>query len=726
MKPFSRNQRRPSLAFLVTCLLVMFSLPANSQLLSPTTHPKFVNPLPIPAQIDVTNGGTLQMEMNQTTQWLGLTAGGVPLTTTVWGYGQLGGPVTYPGPTFIAKKNVPVNVTWINNLPGQFLPVDASLHMAHPSNLHTIPEIRDWYAAGNVPTVAHLHGGHTESASDGLPEAWFTQGFGTTGDYFVKQQYTYHNDQEAATLWYHDHALGITRLNVYAGLAGFYLLEDRTERKLTAKGVLPKRKYDVEIVIQDRMFSPDGQLFWPAYPGDPAYADFITGEGAELDRFDARDGFVHFPDGGPTALAEFFGDFIIVNGMAWPHLDVEPRPYRFRLLNGSDSRFYILKLEGSVPFLQIATDDGLLPQAVELTELLLAPGERAEIVVDFAQVGMGNSIKVLNLGPDEPYGGGTPVDDFDPADAGTTGQIMQFNVNKRLKASKGQPIASVAKGTQLRPDLPDPNGITAGATRQLVLFEGLDEYGRLMPMLGTLADGSLTWSDPITENPMLNATEEWEVYNATGDAHPIHLHLVTFLIKNRQAFEEVDLADKPQLSHSGELINGGLLTANTVGIPRDPEDNEKGWKDTAVMLPGEVTRVIATFDRNGRYVWHCHILSHEDHEMMRPFHVGPLPAAGLKSESVEKVSIENLADFRLYPNPMSDQGFVEFILEQSSSVSIKIFDLDGRLIKSDNLGVIQEGSHSHSLSVDQLDNGIYVLELNTGKKLHRERIVISR
>ena len=716
------------MAFFVALLAVMLALPANAQLLSPTTQAKFVNPLPIPGQINVTNGANLQMQMNQTTQWLGLTdpGTGTPLMTTVWGYGPVNGTVTYPGPTFVAKKNVPVNITWNNNLPGHFLPVDASLHMAHPSSLHEIYDIRNWYAAGNVPAVTHLHGGHTESSSDGLPEAWFTQNFNEVGQYFVKQTYTYSNDQEAATIWYHDHALGITRLNVYAGLAGFYLLEDNNERMLTVNGVLPKQKHDIEIAIQDRMFDSQGQLFWPAYPGDPAYADFINGEGADLDRFDARDGFDHFPGGGPTALAEFFGNFIVVNGTIWPYLDVEPRPYRFRLLNGSDSRFYVLRFEGEEPFLQIGTDDGLLPLAVQLTELVLAPGERAEIVVDFAVVGgMNNSIKLLNFGPDEPYGGGEPGSDFDPADPATTGQIMQFNVNKRLKVNKGLPIPSVEEGTRLRPDLPVYTDGEIDTKRQLILFEGADEYGRLMPMLGTLANGSLTWSDPITENPGLNDLEEWEVYNATGDAHPIHLHLVSFMIKNRQAFDGV-VAEKDQTSHAGEEITGGQLTINSYGATRDAEDNEKGWKDTAIMLPGEITRVIARFDRPGRYVWHCHILSHEDHEMMRPFHVGALPVAGLKSESAEGISVEKLAGFRLYPNPVSEEGFIDFTLDESSNVRISLYDLDGRLVKTDKLGMIQEGSHTITMPVGDIAEGLYILELNAGNQLYRGRMVISR
>ncbi|MHC4913541.1 MAG: multicopper oxidase domain-containing protein, partial [Planctomycetota bacterium] len=302
----------------------------------------------------------------------------------------------------------------------------------------------------------------------------------------------------------------------------------------------------------------------------------------------------------------------------------------------------------------------------------------------------------------------------------------------RLKETKGLPLAEVDVSTRLRPDIPDPKLIDTDKSRQLVLFEGMDEYGRLMPMLGTLNDelgigtaGSLTWSDDITENPMLNATEEWEVYNATGDAHPIHLHLVSFLIKNRQEFTGT-VADKTHYSHAEEEITGGKLTVISHGASRDPEPNEKGWKDTAVMLPNEVTRVIAKFDRPGRYVWHCHILSHEDHEMMRPFHVGPLPAASLKSESVEDLSVDNLAGFRVYPNPVSEQGLVEFTLEVSSNVRISLYDLDGRLVKTDEFGMIQEGAHTIAMPVGDIAEGLYILELNAGQHLNRERIVITR
>ncbi|MGD8414810.1 MAG: multicopper oxidase domain-containing protein, partial [Candidatus Latescibacterota bacterium] len=500
---------------LIAIVLLGQAATATAQpLLDPLSQTKYVNPLPIPARFDVTNGGKYDFEMRETVQHLGLYApDGTPLMTTVWGYGQpddqVGGlPATYPGPTFVAQRDVGVEIKWANKLPNSYdypngpnahlIAVDPTLHMA-------MPEVKGMPQGVGIPTVVHLHGGHTESGSDGLPEAWFTQGWRYRGPHFVQKKYYYDNDQEAATLWYHDHALGITRLNVYAGLAGFYLLRDDNETSLTDNGVLPGGPYEVEIVVQDRMFTEDGQLFLP-------YTD------PEIEP-----GFEPFPAGTPSAIAEFFGDIILVNGAAWPKLDVEPRKYRLRFLNGSDSRFYVLEFRDdemggtAQEFLQIGTDDGLLATPVPLTRLLLAPGERADLVVDFSGQ---TQLTVRNFGPDDPFkgfnpdgtisdGGGGVAPAADPA---TTGQIMQFNVNQPLS---GVPDATVGVGTVLRPDIM-PLAQT-GATRQLVLFEGLDEYGRLQPLLGTLDQGSLSWFQPITENPMLDDVEQWEVYNATED-----------------------------------------------------------------------------------------------------------------------------------------------------------------------------------------------------------------
>jgi spore coat protein A len=580
---------------------------------------------------------------------------------------------------------------------------------------------------GGIPVVTHLHGGHTESASDGLPEAWFTQGFKESGPFFVKKEYYYDNDQEAATLWYHDHALGITRLNVYAGLAGFYLLRDDNETNLANTGVLPGGPYEIEIVIQDRMFTDDGALFFPST--DP----------------EIEPGFPSLPPG-PSAIAEFFGDFILVNGAPWPKLEVEPRKYRLRFLNGSDSRFYVFELHDAEmggtaqQFYQIGTDNGLLVTPVPLTKLLLAPGERADLVVDFTGQ---TELTLRNFGPDDPFKGFNPDGTVSygeggvapPADPATTGKIMKFIVNQPLDTNV--PNATVGMGTVLRPNIMPLT--QDGSTRQLVLFEGLDEYGRLQPLLGTLQDGSLAWFEPITENPMVDDVEVWEVYNATEDGHPIHLHLVAFQIMNRESFTGT-VTEKDQPQHDGSFGVGGILSEVALGGDvRGPEANEMGWKDTAVMLPGEVTRVIAKFDRPGRYVWHCHILSHEDHEMMRPFYVGPMPQhmADVKAGTPEVMAMStdrNDGGYELLqntPNPFNPATTIGFQLAASGVVELKIYNVRGQEVRT--LASKSFPAGVHSIEWDGRDNsgnsvptGVYFYQLRSGEYVQMKKMVMIK
>ncbi|MDB9377495.1 multicopper oxidase domain-containing protein, partial [Nodularia sphaerocarpa] len=236
-------------------------------LLNPRSQPQFINSLPSPPKIDATTGGKFTLEMKQTEQWLGLYAGpgedgeygtsdDERLNTTIWGYGLAGQNVTYPGPTFIAQESIPIQVEWQNKLPQEhLLPVDIE-------ELHSQP-LKEAFEQKLIPAVVHLHGGHTESASDGIPEAWYTQNYERTGPDWVKQTYTYDNDQEAATLWYHDHTNLVTRLNSYVGLAGYYLLRDNNENSLINNNILPSGDYERELVFQDRQFTTDGQLFYP-------------------------------------------------------------------------------------------------------------------------------------------------------------------------------------------------------------------------------------------------------------------------------------------------------------------------------------------------------------------------------------------------------------------------------------------------------------------------------
>jgi bilirubin oxidase len=482
-----------------------------------------------------------------------------------------------------------------------------------------------------------VHGAHTTQESDGYPQAWYLPaannipaGYATTGTYYDlfkalspfetewkpgQAMFQYPNDQRAATLWYHDHTLGMTRLNVYAGPAGFYLIRGG-QAELPA-GVLPGpapavganpfgRYYEIPIAIQDRSFNSDGSLFFPR-------------RRAFFDGFDGP--YIPDSDVSPIWNPEFFGNTMVVNGRTWPFLEVEPRRYRFRFLNGCNARFLILKLaadphagrpaQPALPFCQIGNEGGFLPRPAQLPQLLMAPAERADVIVDFGHLPVGTEIYLINEGPDEPFGGGEPGDEFEPADPATTGQVMKFVV---------VPLAST--DTSVSPDtltLPAFDELKAAHVKRRVSLNemmsmrpGFD--GPVSAMLGVM-DADLNpvhkmWIDPVTENPAVGSTEIWEIFNFTADAHPIHLHLVTFQIVNRQwlAKDDEGIAQAP---------------ARLQGRAMPPEAWEKGFKDTVIAYPGMVTRIKAKFDKAGQYVWHCHIVDHEDNEMMRPLRVGP-------------------------------------------------------------------------------------------------------
>lgn len=463
----------------------------------------------------------------------------------------------YPGPTIVAESNKPIRVKWMNDLPVEphLLPVDKTVHGAGG-----VPEVR---------TVVHLHGANVQPDSDGFPDAWFTNNFQETGDSFTNEVYYYPNKQPATTLFYHDHALGITRLNVYAGLAGAYIIRDEIEEKLN----LPKGEFEIPLIIQDRMFNiDDGSLAYPDQPDDviPGVTPY------------------------PSVVPEFFGDTILVNGKVWPYLEVSPQRYRFRIVNGSNSRFYNIKLmntnSDSIPtWVQIGTDGGLLEAPVPLTNLTLAPGERADTIIDFS--GFMGSEFIFTNDAKAPFPMGT-----DP-DPNTTGQIMKFKVFlPDMDTDSGEIPSKLTKIKWL-------DEKKASKIRYSTLVETMDQYQRLMILLD-----NMMWDDPITQKPKLNTIEVWNLLNLTVDTHPIHLHLVQFQILGRRPFDVNQYIQTKQIVYTGPEV--------------EPEDNEKGWKDTVRANPGEVTRIIARFgDFVGVYPWHCHILEHEDHEMMRPYEV---------------------------------------------------------------------------------------------------------
>jgi len=437
-------------------------------------------------------------------------------TTRFWGYGD-----SMPGPTIEARSGEEILVEWCNNLPAEhFLPIDHNLMGAEKNQ----PEVR---------TVVHLHGAKVPPGSDGYPEDWYTPN--------TSRVYHYPNRQEAALLWYHDHTMGINRLNICAGMLGLYIVRDAFEDSLN----LPKGEFEIPLVLTDRLIRADGQLYYPV-----------------SQRLEA------------PWLPEYFGDAVLVNGKLLPYLEVQPRKYRFRLLNASNGRFYFLSLANGPAFHHIGSDQGLLASPVEAHRLTISPGERMDLVLDFSDCA-GEEI-LLN---DQSV------------------KVMQFRV------AKDQVEDSSSLPAKLREPLRTAES-SAIRTRTLTLEEV--DYLTGEPDVHLL-DGK-RWHEPVSEKPVLNTTEIWELMNLTDDSHPIHLHLVRFQVLDRRPLNTGVYLYQKKLVYTGDAV--------------PPEPHEMGWKDTIRATPGACTRIIIKFEGYaGRYVWHCHILEHEDNEMMRPYEV---------------------------------------------------------------------------------------------------------
>ena len=693
------------------------ALPANPLLLT-----KFVDPLPISELLTpysaTTVGGVDNYDVGVYQYKAQVHSQMQP--TTVWGYRPTGfdpqtAPVqnTYLGNAFLIQRGTKTQVTWRNNLDGVAhpMPVDPSLHWADPLQNSPAPGfvypvdpvtgISTYdYTLTEVPIVPHVHGGEQSGRVDGGPDAWYTPGFSRLGPTYADaglygdpayaataglggNVYPYDNDQLPATIWYHDHALGITRLNVYMGMAGAYVIYDPTREPAGVPSVLSGatdsfgQPFDIPVVIQDRLFDPQGQLYYPAVSLNPAVNPFW----------------------GP----EFFGDHIVVNGKVWPYLNVDPKAYRFRFLNGSQARFYDLDFTDQATkaigpaFTVVATDGGYVgaPATIDPAaggRFILGTGERVEAVVDFSKWA-GKTLLLRNKGK-TPYPNGATVDPR------TTGQIMQIRVAPSPVAVPGwtPPAGPLNPDFAVYPSITQP----VVKVRSLTLNEWM---GVGQPLMMTENNtkwphdhmGHMMW--PVTEYPKLGTVEVWEIINTTADTHPIHTHLVQFQLISRQkynvskwnkkyfaAFGGMDPsmmepmgppysydpvngvfvpnpmyaampgyvapAPVPAYARTFPLKAGGapitVAAPNVVGGNPDiapfltgpltyapPE--ERGWKDTVKMNPGEVTRILVRFSPNSDttavtdfpfdataepgYVWHCHILDHEDNEMMRPYKV---------------------------------------------------------------------------------------------------------
>jgi spore coat protein A len=551
---------------------------------------------------------------------------GIP-TTKLWGYGNrelevLGIGVTFPGRSFVIQRGTPITVNWYNNLvdtAGMPLP-----HLVGVDQTITMQTDVTGAAINGVPIAIHHHGGANQAEFDGGPDQWFTPqrrqiGPGVTNvntsagsDHL---SYRYENNQEASLHWYHDHGAGVTRINAYAGLAGLYVVRDKNENAMIIDFLLPTGPYEVPIVIQDKIFQADGSL---AYTGDiPALNGWNTTSVSPLPGFgyNPANPATVSAGGQPTAVPEMFGDLICVNGVAWPNLKVEPRQYRLRLLNGSDSRVYNLNFGGQ-SFWQISTDLGFLNYPVPMNTITIFPGERKDILIDFTSA-TGRKLVVTN-------DAATP---FPTGALPTTGTdtIMQFDVTKALDTSKYR-TTHMKLQTPLRgydPATPFLAIVNAASktlpVRKIMLAEGADEYGRIMPLLGTVAEGTKTFNEPADIIAALNSTEIWEFWNSTVDSHPIHMHLVQFRILNRQNF--TGAVQEKNMANGWFGVKFIAPPVLSRGRATSAPPAEQGWKDTVVCPPGQVTRVQVTFDRPGKYVYHCHILGHEEHDMMRWYQV---------------------------------------------------------------------------------------------------------
>ena len=637
------------LAFLMS--MVLPALPVNAQpatLLNGEDIPKWVNqltgPPPVYTPIKVYDAKSCRfvdaytVKMSEFTEQILPT--GFP-QTKVWGYGGyakdavtgkfLGFVQNSPGPTFMTTKGTPVMVNWVNNIktPSMFA-VDPTLHWANPNNMPMpgmdmgnmvpitdAPTFPPGYpdAQSPVPLVTHVHGAEVQSTSDGGPDQWFTNNGIHGQDYYTylpttknAAVYFYPNQQEASTIWYHDHALGMTRLNVMSGLAGFYEIKDPKDK---IAPLLPSGKYDIPLAIQDRNFLSDGSLYFPSEGINPT---------------------IH-----PYWNPEFFGDVIMVNGKVWPNMNVDQGQYRFRLLDGSNARFYNLSFDNNMPFTVIATEGGYLKQAATMNSVLIAPGERYEILVDFSNLAPGTKVIMTN-------DANAPFPDGDPVNPNTTGQIIQFTVGSN-KGFTPRILPALLNPTLAGsfPTLPETS-----LDRQLTLTEIMGPNGPVQLLL----DGQ-KWTAPVSELPKVGTTEDWTIVNPTADTHPIHLHLVQFQLVSRQAFNVTNYMNAWLEANDACGMEGGPGSCSDMGLMEPlknatvnvdlapfleglvtgPNPQEMGWKDTVQMNPGEVTVIRVRFaqqdggsypfdaTKGPGYVWHCHIIDHEDNEMMRPYYV---------------------------------------------------------------------------------------------------------
>jgi spore coat protein A len=486
--------------------------------------------------------------------------------TPLWAYDDgsgLGGQAGSFGMVVVAQSGTPVDMTFTNALPAVFppwLPVDTRLTATHDDT---------------VRVMTHLHGGFVDAASDGNPAV--------TPNGFVRgETQTVHYSNQVpqmppAQLWFHDHGLGSTRLGVVAGLAAAYVLRDGNDTGAEPNPIgIPGGAYEIPLVVQDRQFNPTGTILYPSsvFPGAPW-------------------------------IGEYFGDVMLVNGKVWPFLDVEPRMYRFRILNGCNARILNLNI-GGAPLFQIGAEGGMWDIPVAVKQVVLAPAERADLLIDFSKM-PGRTLNIGNSSPPKPIA--TP--------APSLSQVMQIRVGTTVTQPGPTAIPSSLPGR--RADLPAPG---PSFTRFITLNEIAPNTANWFLNLNRLHFDAAT-----TENPKAGTIEDWVYINLTADTHPMHSHLVNFQVVGRTPFNAAGY----QTAFGGPNgVPGGIDPTPFVTGPEQPADpTERGFKETVKANPGYLTRIRARYELPAgvtgpqNYVYHCHIVEHEDNDMMRSYTVVP-------------------------------------------------------------------------------------------------------
>lgn len=641
--------------------------------LDPLTIPKYVNQLSIPRVLAPTvvrdsTGRVVRHDYDMSTNVMRaqLLPPGFP-QTTVWAYGgrcRIPGSsatefvASSPGPTFDTTRGIPARVTWRNRITrSHIFAVDPTIHTANPNAVeHPTPPFAPFppgydRAQQPVPVVTHTHGLVVKPQFDGTAEEWFTAS-GERGASFVSNVYEMPNEQPSTQLFYHDHAMGITRLNVMAGLVGAaYFIRDPDSPLDRSTSPLPRGEFEIPLAISDRAFFTDGELDFPRVSDNPHLAYW---------------------------QAEDESNVVMVNGKVWPNLNVKRRQYRFRLLGASNMRLWQFQFElGSVgsgtflPFTVIGSDGGYLPAPRVIDRVIMGITERNDILVDFSRFEPGTQIFMRNT---------LEVDDDGEIivpDPQTVGQVMRFTVVDSTRVPP--PVLS--------PTLFPPRAalVPNAPKRTKVTVRFRDDPEHVTPSDRTRTIDGLAFTSPVTECPLIGSTEQWDIVNtndpdddADAGAHMIHLHLLEFQVLNRQRF------DNERFLQDWFLVNGHRpmtrpvvlpMSGYLIGDPVPPEPNETGWKDTVRADPQFVTRIVTRWapqevPTNGvqpgqnlypvdvrfpdstdpftsaGYMWHCHMLGHEDHDMMRPQPMVFKWAAGV-SYPVGRIVAHNNVNYRV-------------------------------------------------------------------------------